>query len=221
VVRLHCIIPSSHGLYLVLEYGGCDLAYQFDCQSLRLKEAEIKAVMRQLLSGLAFLHQHQVIHRDLKLSNILLDKTRRVRICDFGLSRFANSVMTSGVVTLWYRAPEVLLGAKDYSWAVDMWSVGCIFAELLNNGSPVLPGKTAVHQLQLICKLIGPPGVQIWPEFSRFAHRFRVPEESFNTLRVTFARYSQECVDFLNSLLVWDPAERLSAAEALLSSYLQ
>lgn len=220
IIKLQRIVRSEHGLCIVMDYGGDDLAYQFDHQSLSLTESQTRSLMKQLLQGVAYLHQNQIIHRDLKLSNILVDKSQTLKICDFGLARHMSFTMTSGVVTLWYRAPEVLFGMNHYTPAIDMWSVGCIFAELLNLGNPILPGNNPAHQLQLICKLIGPPSSSIWPEFSRFADKFRVPEHSYNTLNVHFSKYSRACIDFLNSLLVWDPSQRLTAAEALLSDYI-
>jgi serine/threonine protein kinase len=204
----------------VLDYGGEDLGFQFDTRGAVLTESQIKEIMKQLLRGVACLHFQGILHRDLKLSNILVDSNGRLRICDFGLARTYDQCMTSGVATLWYRAPELLLRCKDYTTAIDMWSIGCIFAELLNKGKPVFPGKSEANQFQLICKLIGAPNATIWPDYSRFSSRFQVPESPYNTLNVFFNDYSQECIDFLNSLLVWDPCKRLSAAEALLSSYL-
>lgn len=203
-----------------MDYGGLDLAYQFDNLSLTLSEHSIKKLMKQLLGGLAYLHQQGILHRDLKLSNILYDDGEVLKICDFGLAKQKDQVMTKGVVTLWYRAPELLLGSKGYTEAVDMWAVGCIFAELLNGGHPVMPGKSEAGQFQMICKLIGPPSTRLWPGFADVVTKFSVPANQHNTLNVLFSKYSQRCIDFLNQLLVWDPAKRLTAAEALLSSYL-
>ena len=163
-----CIIPSGRGIYLVLEFGGFDLAYHFDVLKLFLNEPEIKLLMRELLKTLVYLHQNNVVHRDLKLSNILIDEEFCIKLCDFGLSRIVERTMTSGVVTLWYRAPELLFSEKNYSPAIDMWSIGCIFGELLNSGKPILPGKSVLGQLHLICSLIGPPNTEIWPAYSNY-----------------------------------------------------
>lgn len=110
----------------------------------------------QILRGLKYVHTANVLHRDLKPSNLLLNASCDLKICDFGLARTSNEkgFMTEYVVTRWYRAPELLLSCEDYSASIDVWSVGCIFAELLH-GKPILPGTTEVEQLHQIFKLCG------------------------------------------------------------------
>jgi cyclin-dependent kinase 12/13 len=104
--------------------------------------------MKQLLTGLHYCHVNQVLHRDIKGSNLLIDNEGNLKLADFGLARSFSTDhtgnLTNRVITLWYRPPELLLGATKYGPAVDMWSVGCIFAELLN-GKPILPGKNEVR----------------------------------------------------------------------------
>lgn len=204
----------------MLEYGGFDLAYHFDVLKTVMGESEIKLLMKELLKILVYMHQYNVVHRDLKLSNILVDQHFCVKLCDFGLSRIVEQTMTSGVVTLWYRAPELLFGENSYTPSIDIWSVGCIFGELLNGGKPILPGKSVLGQLNLICSLIGCPSTQIWPDYSKYSALFDLPENTHNTLNLKFSKYSPESIDFLNTLLIWDPSERLSAAEALLTPYI-
>lgn len=120
-------------------------------------QSEVKTLMLQLLSAVALLHENWIIHRDLKTSNLLMNNRGQIKVADFGLARKYGSPlgsMTQLVVTLWYRAPELLLGAKEYSTAVDMWSIGCIFGELVNK-EPLLPGRTEIDQLQkvwFVCK---------------------------------------------------------------------
>lgn len=109
--------------------------------------AEIKCVLLQLLKAVEYIHQKGLMHRDLKLSNLLLDKKGTLKLADFGLARKLepfNPSYTPKVVTLWYRAPEILLRTQNYSESSDMWSIGCILAELLNHGEPVMPGKSEV-----------------------------------------------------------------------------
>lgn len=220
IIQLLCIIPSGRGIYLVLEYGGFDLAYHFDVLKITMGESEIKVLMKELLKTIVYMHQCNVVHRDLKMSNILIDQHFCVKLCDFGLSRIVEQTMTSGVATLWYRAPELLFDENSYTASIDIWSLGCIFGELLNGGKPILPGKSILSQLTLICSLIGSPNTQIWPDYSKYSSMFELPENTHNTLNLKFSKYSPESIDFLNTLLIWDPAERLSAAEALLTPYI-
>lgn len=115
-------------------------------------QSEIKTMMLQLLSAVALMHDNWIIHRDLKTSNLLLNNRGEIKVADFGLARKYGSPMgnmTQLVVTLWYRAPELLLGAKEYTTAIDMWSVGCIFAELLNNEA-LAPGRSEIDQLDRV-----------------------------------------------------------------------
>jgi cell division cycle 2-like protein len=115
-------------------------------------QSEIKTLMIQLLSAVALMHDNWIIHRDLKTSNLLLNNRGEIKVADFGLARKYGSPMgnmTQLVVTLWYRAPELLLGSKEYTTAIDMWSVGCIFAELLNNEA-LLTGRSEIDQLDRV-----------------------------------------------------------------------
>lgn len=111
-----------------------------------VRYVQIKCYMRQLLKGIEHCHSKGILHRDIKTSNILVDNNGRLKIADFGLANFAASrqPLTSRVVTLWYRPPELLLGSTNYGTNVDMWSVGCVFAELFM-GRPILKGRTEVH----------------------------------------------------------------------------
>lgn len=115
-------------------------------------QSEVKTIMRQLLSATQYMHSHWIIHRDLKTSNLLISSGAILKIADFGLARtYSDPVkpMTPLVVTLWYRAPELLLGAKEYSTEIDMWSIGCIFGELLTN-KPLFDGKSEINQIKKV-----------------------------------------------------------------------
>lgn len=117
--------------------------------------SEIKTLLLQLNSAVEYLHDHWILHRDLKTSNILMNNRGEIKIADFGMARYFGDPppkMTQLVVTLWYRAPELLLGAENYDRAIDMWSIGCIFGELLTK-VPLLQGKNEVDQLTKVCVL--------------------------------------------------------------------
>lgn len=132
----------------------------------------VKSFMYQLLRGLAFCHSHNVLHRDLKPQNLLINKNGELKLADFGLARaFGIPVKcySAEVVTLWYRPPDVLFGAKLYTTSIDMWSAGCIFAELANAGRPLFPGSDVDDQLKRIFKLLGTPTDDSWPGVSQLA----------------------------------------------------
>ena len=155
------------GVYMVLALVTHDLVgiQEFRRASL-LSIAEIKCLTRQLLNGLKYLHENEIIHRDLKLANLLIDNKGVLKISDFGLARLQLATkpdQTNKVVTRWYRPPELLLGATQYDTSVDMWSVGAIFAELVLGG-PVFPGETETHVLRYIFDTIGPPNTKVWPK---------------------------------------------------------
>ena len=135
--------------------------------------SEVKTLLHQLASGVAYLHSHWILHRDLKTSNLLLNNRGQLKIADFGMARYVGDPpppqLTQLVVTLWYRAPELLLGAPRYGPAIDMWSVGCIFGELLTR-EPLLQGRNEVDELSRIFALCGAPTDASWPGFRRLPH---------------------------------------------------
>lgn len=134
--------------------------------------SQIKCLMYQLLSGVAYLHSQNVMHRDIKGANLLLSDKGVLKLTDFGLARNTNSThtnYTNRVVTLWYRAPELLLGTEDYTPSIDMWSVGWFFSELLTS-EPLFPGDIEMRQLDIIFKKLGFPTEESWPGVSSIKH---------------------------------------------------
>ena len=166
IVRLYDVVHSEKKLTLVFEYLDQDLKKYLDnAGDAGIDAATIKSFLWQLLQGISYCHQHRVLHRDLKPQNLLINLEGELKLADFGLARaFGIPVRsyTHEVVTLWYRAPDVLLGSRKYSTPVDIWSVGCIFAEMAS-GQPLLPGGSESDQLLRIFKLLGTPNVQSWP----------------------------------------------------------
>ncbi|GKA42354.1 probable serine/threonine-protein kinase, partial [Tanacetum coccineum] len=162
VMKLEGLLTSRvpGNLYLVFEYMEHDLAGLAASPMVKFTEAQIKCYMQQLLCGLEHCHNRGVLHRDIKGSNLLIDNNGNLKIGDFGLATIFSSnqrqPLTSRVVTLWYRPPQLLLGATDYGIAVDLWSTGCILAELFA-GKPIMPERTEVEQLHKIFKLCGSP----------------------------------------------------------------
>lgn len=161
-----CVGSSLDAVFMVMEYADHDLKGVMERRmNQAFTTAEVKCLMRQLLSGVAYLHANWVIHRDLKTSNILYTNRGQLKICDFGLARQYGEPLkpyTQLVVTLWYRAPELLLGAKTYSTAVDVWSCGCIMAELLAK-APLFAAQNEISQLDTIFRTLGTPTPETWP----------------------------------------------------------
>mmetsp|Transcript_34375 Transcript_34375/g.60249 ORF Transcript_34375/g.60249 Transcript_34375/m.60249 type:complete len:232 (-) Transcript_34375:2837-3532(-) len=191
----------------------------------RFSTAEIKCLMQQLLHALAYLHDNWVVHRDLKTSNLLLDNRGQLKICDFGLARKYGSPLrpyTQTVVTLHYRAPELLLGVHEYSSSIDMWSAGCILAELIL-GQPLFAGQTEIEQLDKIFSVVGTPTDENWPGWRTLKFAGNVSRAYESCLRDKFpkvsfigaANLSDLGVELLDSMLRLDPSRRISARDAL------
>ncbi|XP_064975416.1 cell division control protein 2 homolog 1 isoform X3 [Musa acuminata AAA Group] len=167
IVRLQDVVHSEKRIYLVFEYLDLDLKKHMDsCPELVKDPRLVKTYLYQILRGIAYCHSHRVLHRDLKPQNLLIDRqTNVLKLADFGLARaFGIPVrtFTHEVVTLWYRAPEILLGSRHYSTPVDVWSIGCIFAEMVNQ-RPLFPGDSEIDELFKIFRVLGTPNEETWP----------------------------------------------------------
>lgn len=188
-------------------------------------QSEVKTLMLQLLSAVQHCHENWILHRDLKTSNLLMNNRGTIKVADFGLARrYGDPIglggLTQLVVTLWYRAPEILLGATEYSTAVDMWSVGCIFAELLLK-EPLFQAKGELELISMIFKLLGPPTKNDWPEYFDLplAKSISLPSPQPHQFRSKFPYLTTNGLDLLMCLLTYDPEQRLTAAEALEHPY--
>lgn len=225
VIKLEGLVTSrmSCSLYLVFEYMEHDLSGLAAVQGTKFTESQVKCFMKQLLSGIEHCHNHGVLHRDIKGSNLLIDNEGNLKIADFGLATFFDPAhkqsMTSRVVTLWYRPPELLLGATHYGVSVDLWSAGCILAELLA-GKPIMPGRTEVEQLHKIFKLCGSPSEEYWKK-SRLpnATLFKPQQPYKRRTAETFKDFPPSSLPLLEKLLAIDPGERGSATAALNSEF--
>ncbi|KAL0633760.1 hypothetical protein Q9L58_007367 [Maublancomyces gigas] len=229
-------------VYMVMEYAEQDLANLLDHAKVKYSESEIKCLMKQLLEGLEYLHKHDIIHRDIKMSNLLLTAKGVLKIADFGMAReYSPRPLTPGVVTVWYRAPELLLSANRYTTAVDLWSAGCIMGELIIQ-LPLLPGESELEQFALIVKLLGSPSDKIWPKMRLLPGiydrgRTAVTEEApvgtgraryipppigaqrENMLERRLVGQTKETIRLINEMLTFDPERRISAGDALRQRY--
>lgn len=225
IIKLEGLITSrtSCSLYLIFEYMEHDLTGLASRPGIKFTEPQVKCYMQQLLSGLDHCHSHGVLHRDIKGSNLLVDNNGILKIADFGLASFYDphhSVpLTSRVVTLWYRPPELLLGASHYGVAVDLWSAGCILGELYA-GKPILPGKTEVEQLHKIFKLCGSPSDDYWSKLHlRRSIVMKPPQPYRRCVAETFKEFPAPAVELMETLLAVDPANRGTAAFAVKSEF--
>ncbi|KAL8253569.1 hypothetical protein R6Q59_031790 [Mikania micrantha] len=228
IVDVKEVVVGSNldSIFMVMEYMEHDLKALMETMKQPFSQSEVKCLMLQLFEGTKYLHDNWVLHRDLKTSNLLLNNRGELKICDFGLSRQYGSPLkpyTHLVVTLWYRAPELLLGAKLYSTAIDMWSLGCIMAELLSK-QPLFNGKTEFDQLDKIFKTLGTPNETIWPGYSKLPGvKVNFVKHQYNLLRRKFPAtsftgspvLSDAGFDLLNKLLTYDPEKRITAEAAL------
>ncbi|RKP00261.1 hypothetical protein CXG81DRAFT_13428, partial [Caulochytrium protostelioides] len=170
VIRLDDVVYTEKKLTLVFEYLDSDLGKVIDAAGPGgIDGPTLKALIYQLICGVAYCHSQRVLHRDLKPQNLLVSKRFELKLGDFGLAR-AFGVPVRGysndVVTLWYRAPDVLLGSRAYTAAIDLWSVGCIMAEAAR-GRPLFPGTNVKDQLHQIFKVLGTPTEATWPGMSQ------------------------------------------------------
>ncbi|KAI4294763.1 hypothetical protein MLD38_040909 [Melastoma candidum] len=225
VVKLEGLVTSrmSCSLYLVFEYMEHDLAGLAASPEVKFTEPQVKCYVHQLLSGLEHCHKHRVLHRDIKGSNLLIDDGGVLKIGDFGLASFFDPDhkhrMTSRVVTLWYRPPELLLGATDYGMGIDLWSAGCILAELLAE-KPIMPGRTEVEQLHKIYKLCGSPSDEYWRKYKLPNATVFKPREPYRRcIMETFKGFPPSSLPLIETLLAIDPIERKTATDALNSEY--
>jgi len=226
VVRLLDIVHADSKLYLVFEFLDVDLKRYMENGNKSGNPISLDLVKKfthQLSSGLLYCHSHRILHRDLKPQNLLIDKYDNLKLADFGLARAFGIPMrtyTHEVVTLWYRAPEVLLGSRHYSTAIDMWSVGCIFAEMVMRGHPLFPGDSEIDQIFKIFRILGTPDEASWPGIKQLPdYKPTFPHWSAQDLTEQVPTLDDAGIDLLKLLLTYDTAKRLSAKKALIHPY--
>ncbi|GAA5915584.1 hypothetical protein JCM6882_006381 [Rhodosporidiobolus microsporus] len=224
VVRLFDIVHSDTKLYLVFEFLDLDLKRYMD----KVGDGDgmgpdiVKKFTYQLIKGVYYIHAHRILHRDLKPQNLLINQDGNLKLADFGLARAFGIPLrtyTHEIVTLWYRAPEVLLGSRHYSTGVDMWSVGCIFAEMIMR-QPLFPGDSEIDEIFRIFRLLGTPDEDVWPGVTSLPdYKSTFPNWHSKDLQDHVTGCTDESAELLIGMLAYDPAKRISAKAALQSDY--
>ncbi|PHJ24641.1 cmgc mapk family [Cystoisospora suis] len=235
IVRLMNVLKADNDrdIYLVFDYMETDLHAVIRADI--LEEIHKQYIIYQLLRAIKYMHSGELLHRDMKPSNVLLNSECQVKVADFGLARSVahsdsnnseaggNPVLTDYVATRWYRAPEILLGSTGYTKGVDMWSLGCILGELLS-GRPIFPGTSTMNQLERIMTITGRPSAEdIEAIKSPFAATMMesLPAGKVKSMREAFPNASPEALDLLRQLLQFNPNKRISAEKALEHPYVR
>lgn len=221
--RLYDVVHTERKLTLVFEYLDQDLKKYLDVCDGGIDPTIVKSFLFQLLTGVAYCHHHRVLHRDLKPQNLLINREGELKLADFGLARaFGIPVRsyTHEVVTLWYRAPDVLLASTKYSTPIDIWSIGCIFLEMVN-GSPIFTGTTEETQLEAIIRSLGNPeatypGITELPGWRPELGDVRDgPGKKESLEQMMEAKgLGEDGIDLVMKMLVYDPSKRITAQEA-------
>merc|ERR1719456_964063 len=225
IVQLFDVFCKPGELVLVFELLDSDLKKHMKARNGNLPSRQVQDFARQLLMGIEFCHANRIIHRDLKPQNLLIDAQMRLKIADFGLARAFSLPIpqyTHEVVTVWYRPLEILLGSKLYSIPVDMWGVGCIFAEMATGG-PLFPGDSEIDTAFKIFQKLGTPTEAVWPgltELPDFKPSFpKWQPKGWANIRNTVTQLGSTGTDLLEKLTCYNPSARISARQALQHAY--
>jgi len=220
IVQLNDVIHFESKLYLVFEFLDQDLKKYMDtCGPEGLSPHLVKSYLYQLLRGVAFCHSHRVLHRDLKPQNLLIDRTGQLKLADFGLARAFQipiRMYTHEVITLWYRAPEILLGSRHYSTPVDVWSIGVIFAEMANR-NPLFPGDSEIDELYRVFRVLGTPDDSVWPGVTDLPdYNIQFPKWRRQPPQRWAPGIAEKAgQDLLLQMLEYNPSKRITAKAAL------
>eukprot|EP00043_Microstomoeca_roanoka_P014475 m.143551 g.143551 ORF g.143551 m.143551 type:complete len:425 (-) comp16020_c1_seq3:326-1600(-) len=226
LVHLLEVFRRKRKLHLVFEYIDHTLLDELDANPKGLDEIHVKKITFQVLKALEYCHANNVVHRDVKPENILISKDSVVKLCDFGFARTLGgpgAIYTEYVATRWYRAPELLVGDTQYGSKVDVWALGCVFAEMLT-GNPLWPGKSDIDQLYHIIQTFGklsPRHVQVFAK-NEYFKGLKLPEvlpDKIRPLEHRFRQFKAPVIRFMKFCLDCEPADRATCTEALAHQY--
>lgn len=229
IISLKETIYYNNNLYLVFDFFHNDLKQYFNKNKYMINIDEINHYLYQMLLAIDYCHKHRIYHRDLKPQNILINEiTKTIKLADFGLSRtitIPNKTWTHEVITLWYRCPEIILGIKNYSHVIDIWSLGCIFGEMCNKSVPIFRGDSEICQLMYIFKNLGTPNYLSsdnnslcnLPHFKPNAALF--PKWKPKSIKYMIPMLNYLGQDLIKRMLHLDPEKRISAKQCLKHPY--
>lgn len=223
---IEIVVNSKRGAFLVFDYMDHDLSGLIK-RKINFSVPIIKYILYNTLEGLSYLHSNNIIHRDLKSSNILVNNKGEIKIADFGLARSFNPNLkknfTNRVVTLWYRSPELLLGSREYDEAVDIWALGCVFSELLKGGVPFHAARE-YDQLQSIFERCGTPNEETWPGVSKlplYSQAKQLKQYTWDLRKYYIDNPKVDILgfDLLKKMFELDPSKRIKVKEAMNHEY--
>ncbi|XP_030382279.1 cyclin-dependent kinase 1 [Scaptodrosophila lebanonensis] len=224
IVCLEDVLMEENRIYLIFEFLSMDLKKYMDSlpSEKQMDSKLVRSYLYQITNAILFCHRRRVLHRDLKPQNLLIDRSGIIKVADFGLGRSFGipvRIYTHEIVTLWYRAPEVLLGSPRYSCPVDVWSIGCIFAEMATR-KPLFQGDSEIDQLFRMFRILKTPTEDIWPGVTSLPdYKNTFPCWSTNQLTNQLKNLDDDGVDLIQRMLIYDPVHRISAKEILEHPY--